>query len=70
MNSNLARFYELSNRQAGGNYRADGVDSGFAAAEVLVRGRRTMVMALGVGGGDPVRMRRIYLEDRDDRVSR
>lgn len=63
LNSNLARFYELSNRQAGGNYRADGVDSGFALLRFSSGAAGQWSMALGVGGGDPVRMRRIYLED-------
>ncbi|MDE2701601.1 MAG: Gfo/Idh/MocA family oxidoreductase [Chloroflexota bacterium] len=63
LNSNLARFYELSNRQAAGDYRADGVDSGFALLRFSSGAAGQWSMALGVGGGDPVRMRRIYLED-------
>ena len=63
LNENLSRFYELSNRRAGGNYRADGVDSGFAFLRFASGAAGQWSMALGVGGGDPVRMRRIYLED-------
>lgn len=63
LNANLARFYELSNRQAGGDYRADGIDSGFALLRFSSGAAGQWSMALGVGGGDPVRMRRIYLED-------
>ena len=63
LNRNLERFYEISNRQAGGNYRADGVDSGFALLRFASGAAGQWSMALGVGGGDPVRMRRIYLED-------
>ncbi|MCY3596251.1 MAG: Gfo/Idh/MocA family oxidoreductase, partial [Rhodospirillales bacterium] len=63
LNSNLARFYEISNRQAGGIHRADGVDSGFALLRFSSGAAGQWSMALGVGGGDPVRMRRVYLED-------
>ena len=63
LNRNLARFYELSNRQAAGDYRADGIDSGFALLRFESGAAGQWSMALGVGGGDPVRMRRIYLED-------
>ena len=63
LNRNLARFYELSTRQAAGDYRADGIDSGFALLRFESGAAGQWSMALGVGGGDPVRMRRIYLED-------
>ncbi len=62
LNRNLARFYELSNRQAGGDYAADGIDSGFALLRFASGAGGQWSMALGVGGGEPVRMRRIYLE--------
>ena len=63
LNRNLAGFYELSNRKAGGDYRADGVDSGFALLRFASGAAGQWSMALGVGGGEPVRMRRIYLEE-------
>ena len=63
LNSNLASFYELSNRRVGGQYRADGIDSGFALLRFASGAAGQWSMALGVGGGDPVRMRRIYLEN-------
>ncbi len=63
LNRNLARFYELSNREVAGDYRADGIDSGFALLRFESGAAGQWSMALGVGGGDPVRMRRIYLED-------
>ena len=75
LNNNLARFYELSNRQVSGEYESDGVDSGFALLRFSSGAAGQWSMALGVGGGDPVRMRRIYLdygmiECPDDRSGR
>ena len=75
LNSNLEPFYQLSNRQVGGDYLADGVDSGFALLRFASGAAGQWSMALGVGGGDPVRMRRIYLEEGmiecpDDRSGR
>ena len=63
LNENLAPFYEISNRQVEGDYESDGIDSGFALLRFESGAAGQWSMALGVGGGDPVRMRRIYLED-------
>jgi predicted dehydrogenase len=62
LNSNLARHYELSNRGVGGEFAADGVDAGFALLRFASGAGGQWSTALGVGGGPPIRMRRVYLE--------
>ncbi len=59
---NLARYYQLSNRGVAGTYDADGVDSGFALLRFNSGAGGHWSQALGVGGGDHFRYRRIYLE--------
>ena len=63
LNQNLAGFYEVTNREAHGEYAADGIDSGFALLRFESGAGGQWTTALGVGAGEPVRLRRIYLED-------
>ena len=62
LGGNLAEFYQLSNRTVHGSYRSDGIDSGFALLRFKSGAGGQWTMGLGVGGGERVRLRRIYLE--------